>query len=58
VVKALAFGATAVGIGRPVLWGLATGGEEGVAHVLGLLRSELEAALALCGSVDRDLVRR
>jgi 4-hydroxymandelate oxidase len=58
VVKALALGATAVGVGRPVLWGLATGGEEGVAHVLELLRSESEAALALCGSVDRDLVRR
>jgi 4-hydroxymandelate oxidase len=58
VVKALALGATAVGVGRPVLWGLASGGEEGVARVLEQLRAELEATLALCGSLDRELVRR
>lgn len=49
VVKALALGARAVAVGRPVLWGLATDGEEGVAHVLSLLRMELEVALGLCG---------
>jgi 4-hydroxymandelate oxidase len=49
VVKALALGADAVAIGRPALWGLAAGGEDGVADVLGLLRRELENALALCG---------
>jgi 4-hydroxymandelate oxidase len=49
VVKALALGATAVAIGRPVLWGLATGGEPGVAQVLEMLRSEIDRALALCG---------
>jgi 4-hydroxymandelate oxidase len=49
VVKALALGARAIGIGRPVLWGLAVDGEQGVAHVLALLRSELERALTLCG---------
>jgi len=49
VLKALALGADAVAIGRPVLWGLAAGGEDGVAHVLDLLRAELDAALALCG---------
>jgi 4-hydroxymandelate oxidase len=32
-----------------VLWGLAAGGEEGVARVLALLRAELDVALALCG---------
>jgi 4-hydroxymandelate oxidase len=58
VVKALALGASAVGIGRLVVWGLATAGEAGVLRVLELLRAELESALALCGSVDRDLVRR
>jgi 4-hydroxymandelate oxidase len=63
VLKALALGATAVGVGRPVLWGLATGGEEGVAHVLEQLRAELDVALALCGcasprELGREVVRR
>jgi len=49
VVKALALGARAVMVGRPVLWGLACGGEEGVAHVLELFREEIERALLLCG---------
>ncbi|RSM71869.1 alpha-hydroxy-acid oxidizing protein [Kibdelosporangium aridum] len=62
VVKALALGARAVGIGRPVLWGLAARGEEGVTEVLELLRAETDRAFAFCGcaSVDhvaRDLVR-
>jgi 4-hydroxymandelate oxidase len=62
VVKALALGASAVALGRPVLWGLAVGGEEGVAQVLEMLRLELDRALALCGcrslsDVSRDLVR-
>lgn len=46
---ALALGADAVLVGRPALWGLAVGGEAGVARVLELLRAELELALALCG---------
>lgn len=49
IVKALCFGAAAVGIGRPVLWGLATDGEAGVTQVLDLLRAELDETLALCG---------
>lgn len=49
VLKALALGATAVLVGRPVLWGLATAGAVGVAHVLRLLRDELEIAMALSG---------
>jgi 4-hydroxymandelate oxidase len=61
VVKALALGARATLIGRPILWGLAAAGERGVAHVLQLLRDELDAALALTGcptigDVTRDLV--
>jgi 4-hydroxymandelate oxidase len=39
-------------LGRPVLWGLATGGEEGVAEVLNLIRNEFDTALALCGCTD------
>ena len=46
---AIALGADAVQVGRPPLWGLAAGGEEGAARVLELLREELALALALCG---------
>jgi isopentenyl diphosphate isomerase/L-lactate dehydrogenase-like FMN-dependent dehydrogenase len=49
VVKALALGARAAMVGRPVLWGLATGGEDGARHVLELLRDEIELALLLSG---------
>lgn len=49
VLKALALGAQAVLVGRPVLWGLANAGALGVAHVLRLLCDELEIAMALCG---------
>ncbi|HSK14796.1 MAG TPA: alpha-hydroxy acid oxidase [Gaiellaceae bacterium] len=48
-VKALALGARAVLVGRPVLWGLAAGGEAGVTAVLGLLREETLGALVLLG---------
>uniref|UniRef100_A0A3B3UJ97 (S)-2-hydroxy-acid oxidase n=1 Tax=Poecilia latipinna TaxID=48699 RepID=A0A3B3UJ97_9TELE len=62
VLKALALGAKAVFIGRPVLWGLACQGEEGVTELLELLKEELRLALALsCRSiseVSRSLVRR
>lgn len=49
VVKALALGADAVAVGRPILWGLATEGEAGVLRVLEILRDELDEAMALCG---------
>jgi 4-hydroxymandelate oxidase len=49
VFKALALGASAVLVGRPVLHGLAAAGAPGVAHVLHLLRTEFEMAMALCG---------
>src|SRR5215469_16031551 len=59
VLKALALGARAVLVGRPVLWGLAVDGEAGVRHVLAMLRDELELAMALSGrptlaSIDRS----
>ncbi|WAP61066.1 alpha-hydroxy acid oxidase [Streptomyces sp. S465] len=62
VVKALALGASAVGIGRPVMWALAEGGEKGVRRLLELLREEVDQALALCGAsgvqdLTPDLVR-
>jgi 4-hydroxymandelate oxidase len=62
VVKALALGAKAVLVGRPVLWGLAFGGSAGVGRVLEILRQEMDLAMALCGcptvsDVGRGLVR-
>ena len=58
VATALALGADAVLVGRPALWGLAAGGREGVASVLGMLRSELELTLGLCGCTSpADLTR-
>ncbi|MGQ0704109.1 MAG: alpha-hydroxy acid oxidase [Gemmatimonadales bacterium] len=61
IVKALAAGARAVMVGRPVIWGLALDGEAGVRRVLGLLRDELDLAMALCGTptlaaIGRDLI--
>jgi 4-hydroxymandelate oxidase len=49
VLKALALGASAVLIGRPYLFALGAGGEDGVARALSILRREFEAAMALCG---------
>ena len=62
VLKALALGARAVLVGRPVLWGLAVNGQAGVTHALSILRDELERAMALSGrpnlaSIDRSLVK-
>lgn len=50
VLAARALGATAAFVGRPVLFALAAGGEEGVAEALGVLRAELENAMALLGT--------
>jgi 4-hydroxymandelate oxidase len=49
VVKALALGAKAVFIGRPLFWGLAVDGERGVTRVLDILREEMEITMAKCG---------
>ncbi len=62
ILKALALGARAVLVGRPVLWGLTVNGAEGVFHVLEILRKELELAMALAGrptleSIDRTLLK-
>ena len=58
---ALALGATAVFVGRPAIWGLATGGADGVSRVLGGLSAQLAHTMTLCGlsdvrSVPRDTV--
>ncbi|MCB4769455.1 alpha-hydroxy-acid oxidizing protein [Ancylobacter sp. Lp-2] len=54
VLKALALGASAVMVGRPVLYGLAVAGPAGVAHVLHLLRCELEIAMVMTGCSRLD----
>lgn len=50
IYKALALGATAVGIGRPYIWGLAAFGQPGVERVLGILRRELDLIMRQCGT--------
>lgn len=62
VLKALAIGARAVLIGRPILWGLCAGGEEGVINILKMLRRELDEAMLLCGcakleDIDTSLLK-
>lgn len=49
VLKAIALGARAVLVGRPILWGLCVGGEQGALQVLEILRRELDEAMLLCG---------
>jgi len=54
VLKAVAFGAKAVLVGRPVLWGLATNGEHGVTEALEMLRKEFDLTMALSGCATLD----
>jgi 4-hydroxymandelate oxidase len=56
ILKALARGADAVLVGRPLLWGLAVDGEAGAAEVLRILREEFELAMALCGCTSVDAI--
>jgi 4-hydroxymandelate oxidase len=58
VVCALALGARAVFVGRPVIWGLATGGADGVRAVLAGLSAQLATTMALCGLGDVTAVPR
>ncbi|MGE9692322.1 alpha-hydroxy acid oxidase [Streptomyces sp. NRRL F-5630] len=69
IATALALGARAVGVGRPVLWALAAGGEDGVRECLTALRADFDHVLALCGGhrprdltadqvVERGTIRR
>jgi len=62
VFKALALGATAVGVGRPYLWGLSAFGQRGVAQVMKLLQAELAADMGMAGTgkvsqIDRSYIR-
>ena len=59
--KGIALGADLVAVGRPILWGLAADGSDGVRTAIGILRSELTLAMALAGcrrlgEVTRDLI--
>jgi lactate 2-monooxygenase len=63
IVKALALGATAVGIGRPYAWGLALGGVDGIAHVVRCLLAEADLLMAVdgyptIGRLDREALMR
>ena len=63
VVKALALGAKAVMFGRPIFWGLAHDGEEGLTGVFDILRDEIESTMVLSGrpnvaSIDSTLIRK
>ena len=58
VFKALALGATAVGIGRPHIWGLSSFGQEGVETVVAILRRELQAIMAQTGAASVAQIRR
>ncbi|CAF1211238.1 unnamed protein product [Rotaria sordida] len=49
ILKAVALGAKAVMVGRPILWGLAVDGEKGVSNVLQILKTEFQTAMMLCG---------
>jgi lactate 2-monooxygenase len=63
IIKALALGAHAVGIGRPYAYGLALGGVDGVVHVLRCLLAEADLYMAVDGyssraDLTRDMLRR
>ncbi|NLA37482.1 MAG: lactate 2-monooxygenase, partial [Actinobacteria bacterium] len=63
IVKALALGATAVGIGRPYAYALAVGGQAGVEHVLRCLLAEMDLTMAVDGygslaELTPDAIRR
>lgn len=57
ILRAVALGANAVAVGRPILWGLGAGGEAGVSRALEILRSEFDLAMALAGVRSTDELR-
>jgi isopentenyl diphosphate isomerase/L-lactate dehydrogenase-like FMN-dependent dehydrogenase len=56
IFKALALGARAVLIGRPLFWGLAVDGESGALAILDMLREELDATMGMCGHSSLDTI--
>jgi len=58
VFKAMALGASSVGIGRPYIWGLAAFGQPGVETVLAIMRRELQTIMREAGTVSIDKITR
>lgn len=58
ILKALALGADAVALGRPIIWALAVNGEQGVVDLLSTIDTELQAALLLCGCRNKQDINR
>lgn len=58
IFKALAFGAKAVLVGRPILFGLSLNGQKGVSLVLSILQRELEETMQLCGCASIEEISR
>jgi isopentenyl diphosphate isomerase/L-lactate dehydrogenase-like FMN-dependent dehydrogenase len=58
IFKAMAFGANAIGIGRPYIWGLASFGQEGVEAVLAILRREFEMVMRQAGTTSVARITR
>ena len=57
IVKAIALGAKAVGVGRPLIWGLAVDGEQGAKRILDILRKDFELAMRLCGCTSVEEIK-
>jgi len=58
IFKAMALGATAIGIGRPYIWGLGAFGQEGVEAVLTILQREFEVVMRQCGATSLASISR
>ena len=58
VLKAIALGAKAVGVGRPIIWGLAVDGEQGAKRVLDILRKDFELSMRLCGCTSIQEIKK
>lgn len=58
IFKAMALGASSIGIGRPYIWGLAAFGQEGVEMVLTLLRNEFELVMKQMGTTSIASINR
>jgi isopentenyl diphosphate isomerase/L-lactate dehydrogenase-like FMN-dependent dehydrogenase len=58
VVKAIALGAKAVGVGRPIIWGLAVDGEQGAERILDILRRDFELTMRLCGCTSVQAITK
>lgn len=56
IFKAIALGATAVGVGRPVLYSLASYGEKGIVRMVDMLRDELQMVMRLAGTPDTESI--